>query len=109
MYACVSLCMHACVSVAARVLAVYSRGHGSDLVVLTCTIRYSITTLTCIARLTLYKVTAMSSTIYNEHRGCYRHVKGDHRKFKINRLILDYVFLNKYTIKMKHTHFFLLI
>ena len=33
-------------------------------------------------------------------------VKGDHRKLKINRLTLDYVFLNKYTIKMKHTHFF---
>ena len=36
-------------------------------------------------------------------------VKGDHRKLKINRLTLDYVFLNKYTIKMKHTNFFLFL
>ena len=39
----------------------------------------------------------------------YTHVKGDHRKFKINRLTLDYVFLNKYTIKMKHTNFILFL
>ena len=36
-------------------------------------------------------------------------VKGDHRKLKINRLTLDYVFLYKYTIKMKHTNFFLFL
>ena len=37
------------------------------------------------------------------------YIKGDHRKFKINRLTLDYVFLNKYTIKMKHTNLFLFL
>ena len=36
-------------------------------------------------------------------------VKGDHRILKINRLTLDYVFLNKYTLKMKHTLFFIFI
>ena len=35
-------------------------------------------------------------------------VKGDHRILKINRLTLDYVFINKYSLKMKHTHFFYL-
>ena len=34
------------------------------------------------------------------------YVKGDYRILKINRLILDYVYLNKYTLKMKHTHLF---
>ena len=37
------------------------------------------------------------------------YVKGDHRILKINRLTLDYVFLNKYTLKMKYTHFFIFI
>ena len=32
--------------------------------------------------------------------------KGDHRILKTNRLTLDYVFLNKYTIEMKLTNFF---
>ena len=35
--------------------------------------------------------------------------KGDHRKLKINRLTLDYVFLNKYTIKMKQSIYFLFL
>ena len=35
--------------------------------------------------------------------------RGDHRILTINRLTLDYVFLNKYTLKMKRTHFFLFL